>query len=119
MHHPGKVLKVFSPSNSNVISSDSNTQAMLSMWDENLITTGVHQSLESKIKEGDIVLVDYEPVSSTVPIPKLLITKILRGETATETWRAYGEKYTAMKGRTPLIHLQGSQPQQPPHSYIG
>lgn len=120
MYHPGKVLRVFSARDADVASSDPDVQAMLSMWDENLITVGVHKNLETQIEEGDIVLVDYSPLSSTVPMPKMMVTKVLRGEHAAETWKVYKEKHKAAKSKTsPLIPFPGSPVQYPPHSYIG
>ncbi len=119
MYHPGKVLKVFSPSKEDVISADTSTQAMVHMWDENLTTILVHKSLSHQVKENDIVLVDYRPISSTIPVPRLVVTKILRGSHATDTWKTYEERYRSLKGKpVPLFPSPGG-PLQPSHSYIG
>lgn len=112
-------MKVFSPKDSDVISADDRTHVMLSMWDENMISILVDESLSLQIRVDDIVLVDYRPISETLPVPRFLVTKVLRGDVAAETWRIYREKYRAMKGKPlPLISSQGA-PIQPPHSYIG
>jgi hypothetical protein len=119
MYHPGKVLRVFSPGDSNVLSSDSGTQALVSMWDENLTTVLVHKNLSDKVNTNDIVLVDYRPLSTTLPMPRLVVTKILKGDQATETWRIYKERQRVLKSK-PLPMLSGSAASvQPSHSYIG
>ncbi len=113
-------MRVFSPSDSDIVSSDNEVQAMLSMWDENLTTILVDKKLADELKIDDIVLVDYRPLSDTLPVPKLVVTKILRGEIAAETWNKYKEKFRSIKGK-PLTMMQQSPgaPVQPSHSYIG
>jgi hypothetical protein len=121
MYHPGKVIRVFSPKNTSVLSSDKGTQALISMWDENLTTVLVHKNLSGKVKVDDIVLIDYRPICSSIPIPKLVVTKVLRGEDGVEveTWKIYKDKYKALKGKQlPLISPPGAHI-QPSHSYIG
>jgi hypothetical protein len=95
--HPGKVLKVFSPEDKDVHSADGSTQAMLLMWDENLLTLQVDPHIASKIKEDDVVLADYSPVASNVPAPKMIITKILKGESAERLWKDYKEHFKKRK----------------------
>lgn len=97
MFHPGKVLKVFSPDDKDVHSADGSTQAMLLMWDENLLTLQVDPHIAKKIKEDDIVLADYSPVASNVPAPKMIITKILKGENAERVWKEYKEHFKKRK----------------------
>jgi hypothetical protein len=97
MFHPGKVLKVFSPEDKDVHSADGSTQAMLLMWDENLLTLQVDPHIAEKIKEEDIVLADYSPVASNVPAPKMIITKILKGESAERAWKEYKEHFKKRK----------------------
>jgi hypothetical protein len=117
MYHPGKVLSVFSPRDADVVSSDTGTQATLSMWDGNLITVLVHRNLADELKKDDVVLVDYRPMSTTLPVPKMVVTKILKGEHATETWKRYEERRKALKvGPSMPMSLPGTPP---PHSYIG
>ncbi len=119
MFHPGKVMRIFSPSDSDIASSDTDTQAMLTMWDENLTTVSVHKKLAGKIKVDDIVLVDYRPISSSLPVPKLEVTKVLRGNHAVETWKIYKDKQRVLKAK-PLPFAQSpGTPVQPSHSYIG
>lgn len=103
MYHPGKVIKVFSGKNEDVRSSDNTTQALVEMWDENVLTFLVDPHLPD-IKDGEIILVDYTPVSATNPNPKHVIVKILRGKTGDMTWSKY-KKYHEKK-------LKALQPQQ-------
>ena len=60
MYHPGKVIAVLSARDKN-ISADNSVQATLRMWDENVLTMAVSPKIASKIREGDLVLVDYRP----------------------------------------------------------
>ena len=103
MYHPGKILKVFSPNDENIISMDNSTQAMVDMWDENLVTVSVEPTLANEVREGDIVLVDYHPVPQT-PSPKMVIIKILRGEIAKVTWENYKKNLKSFKQRV-SFHL--------------
>jgi hypothetical protein len=97
MFHVGKVLRVFKASEKEVIGDDSTVQAMLVMWDENLLTVSVKAGIGSLIKENDIVLVDYSPSSANIPVPKQVATKILRGETAKKTWKEYADFFERKK----------------------
>ncbi|MBS3069777.1 hypothetical protein J4441_05420 [Candidatus Micrarchaeota archaeon] len=90
MYHPGKVLKVFSKSDKSVVAADATTQAMLLMWDENVLTLLVDAKIAGKIREGDVVIVDYRPAAGTSPpMPRQLVTKIVRGKTADVLWKEY------------------------------
>ena len=120
MYHPGKVLKIYSPKDSDVVSSDKEVQAMVSMWDENLTIVLVDKKLADSLKIDDVVLVDYRPLSDTLPVPRLVVTKILRGDAASETWNKYKEKFRSIKGKPlPLMQQSHGTPIQPSHSYIG
>ena len=89
MYHPGKVLKIFSPKDKEVISADDNLHALVEMWDENIFTVIVDQKISAKIKEGDIVIIDYYPISAQSSIPKRVITKIVRGKSSDFLWNTY------------------------------
>ncbi|MDD5148370.1 MAG: hypothetical protein PHH08_02800 [Candidatus ainarchaeum sp.] len=99
MFHVGKVIKVFRNGEKEIIGTDSSVQAMVMMWDENLITVAVKESLGDKIKENDIALIDYSPTSPNIPVPRQLIIKILRGETGKKAWKEY-EDFKNSKKRT-------------------
>ncbi|MFQ6135760.1 MAG: hypothetical protein ACE5PM_01115 [Candidatus Hydrothermarchaeales archaeon] len=115
MYHPGKVLKIFSSQDEDIEAANDETQAMLMMWDRNLLTLLVDLNLAAKVKEGDIVLVDYRPLSDRgPPAPKMIVTKVLRGEIAERTWREYKAYYKKKKEE-----LGPGAPIPAPQSYIG
>jgi len=91
MFHIAKVVFVFKPENKDIISADSSVQATVEMWDENILTINVKPGLGEKIKEEDIVLVDYAPSSANIPVPKQIAVKILRGTAAKKAWEKYSE----------------------------
>ncbi len=93
MYHPGKVIKILAPKDKNIISSDTVVQAVVSMWDDNLFTFVVDTKIAGKLKDNDVVLVDYTPVQNS-PAPKHTIVKILRGDIADVIWKKYKEFYT-------------------------
>ena len=87
---------MFRPGQKEIISADSSVQATVLMWDENLLTIGVDAAISEKIKENDVVLVDYNPLYSTSPVPKQIIVKIVRGEISKKIWKQY-EDYHKLK----------------------
>jgi hypothetical protein len=90
MYHPGKVIKLIRAKEPDVISSDGATQAMLRMWDENLLTLFVDPKLAMRIKEGDTVLVDYRPLPDMrVPVPRQVVSKVIKGAKAEAVWKEY------------------------------
>ena len=90
MYHPGKVIAVLSPSDKGISSSDRSVQATLCMWDENVLTMLVAPKIASKVREGDIVLCDYRPEAKmSVPVPRNIVVKILRGRQAEKMWAEY------------------------------
>ena len=99
MYHPGKVVRIFSGKNSDVKSADATTQALVEMWDEIVFTFLVDPHI-ADIKEGEVVLVDYSPLSTTNPAPKHLITKVLKGKTGDTTWSKYKKYYESSRKKT-------------------
>ena len=89
--HPGKIVEVFKPGDSGVESADDSTQALVEMWDNNLLTLLVEPEIAGKLKTGDTVLVDYRVNNEKAPVPRQIITKILSGAKAKRIW----DKYTA------------------------
>lgn len=90
MFHPGKVVEVL-VGGKQVLSSDSSVQAVIRMWDDNLVTLNVESKIAPKLKKEDVVLVDYTPMEK-IPAPKMKVCKILYGKTASEVWDAYKKK---------------------------
>ena len=109
MYHIGRVIELFSGDDKNVLTVDNSSQAMLEMWDENLITVGIDSHLNRQIKKEDVVLVDY---TATQTGPRMVVVKVLRGETAKRSWKQYKEHFEKMraKGPAPKISKQ---------SYVG
>ena len=108
MYHPGKVLSVFRPSDRNVLSSDATTQATLMMWDDNVLTFLVDAKIAPKIKEKDVVLVDYRPQKGVeAPVPAHTVVKVLYGEKAASIWKEYSDMRMQQKKKQAQ-----SQPQQ-------
>lgn len=89
MFHPGKVLKVLKNNEKTVLGFDSSILAMVQMWDENLLTVVCEMGLGEKLKESDIVLIDYDPKYSSLPVPRQVIVKIVRGDLAKFVWKEY------------------------------
>ena len=114
-HRPGKVLEICSSKDEDVISSNKSTQIMVKMWDENLFTFTASPNLEGKIKSDDIVLVDYHLLNKfDIPIPRAIITKVLRKNKAERIWKEYKKRYEKMKKQKP------TSPQLAiPERYIG
>lgn len=94
MYHPGKVSVVLKHEDKDVKSADDSTQATLEMWDENIITCIVEKKIAGKIKENDIALVDYGPVSDKVPISKHNVIKIVSGKKGSKLWSEYKDYYS-------------------------
>jgi hypothetical protein len=110
MYHPGKVIEVLRPSDKEVKSSDTTTQATVRMWDDNILTLLVAQKIASAIKNGQTVLVDYRPLpNARAAVPSHIIVKILEGKKAETVWAAYRDMYDRQK--------RASSP--PAQNYIG
>ena len=122
MFHPGRVLEVFPSRHKDVSSGDASTQAMLDMWDENLITVAVDAKLAATIKKDDVVLVDYTPMADK-PAPRLIVTKILKGVIAKNAWSTYKSHHKSKKGGAKNVMQlpQGIRIEQPAQAqaYVG
>ena len=110
MYHVGRVIEVFSSEDKNIVTFDSNAQAMLDMWDENLITVGIDFHLSKSIKKDDIVLVDY---TATQTGPRMVIVKLLRGEVGKRAWKQYKDHFERMRTKGPAAKAVTKQ------SYVG
>lgn len=106
MYHPGRVIEVLSSKEKDIESAEETTQATLEMWDENIMTFLVAPKIADKIKEGDVVLVDYRLISEKVPAPRHVVIKILKGKKGKEVWNKYKELYRIRKKKVKTIKLQ-------------
>jgi hypothetical protein len=109
MYHPGKVIDIFHNNDKNIHAVDSTVQAMLEMWDENLITVLVDPVLNTKVSKDDVVLVDYRPFENKA-VPKMIVTKILKGSKAKQTWKIYKDQYKKMKKPQSMPRIESRQP---------
>lgn len=111
MYHIGRVVEVFSGDDKSVIAFDNSVQALLDMWDENLITVAVDSHLSKQIKKDDIVLVDY---TATQTGPRMVVVKVLRGETAKRSWKQYKEHFERMRAKGQIKAAAANK-----QSYVG
>ncbi|MFH1306920.1 MAG: hypothetical protein ABIH83_04690 [Candidatus Micrarchaeota archaeon] len=106
MYHPGKVVEVVKGSDKGVVSADAIVKATLEMWDENVLTFAVSPKIAAKIKEGQIVLVDYRPDEKhEPPVPVHMVVSIVEGKKARKIWNAYKEMLEKRK-RKPNIDVK-------------
>lgn len=91
MFHPGKITGIYRPKDKDVHSSDDSTQAMVEMWDDNLFTCMVEPKIAAKLKEGDVVLVDYRPLSEKSAVPRQVISKIVYKKKAQNLLEQYSD----------------------------
>lgn len=99
MYHIGKVVEVFIGDDKSVFGFDNSAQALLDMWDENMITVAIDSHITKSIKKDDIVLVDYTPVQTGQP--RMVIVKILRGDVAKRTWKQYKDHFERLRAKGP------------------
>jgi len=109
MYHVGRVMEIFSGDDKSVIAFDNSAQALLDMWDENMITVAIDSHLSKSIKKDDIVLVDY---TATQTGPRMVVIKILRGEVAKRTWKNYKDNFEKLRAKGQI-----KQPNK--QSYVG
>jgi len=89
MYHIGIVEYMISPSQKGMVSSDDTVQAVVRMWDENLLILLVDKKICNKVKKGDYVLSDYTPMTPTSKHRKLYITKILPKDEGSKIWNEF------------------------------
>jgi len=89
LFHPGRILEVLNPKNKEIKAGDTETQAVVVMWDDNILTFSVLKKIVKNLKQGDVVLVDYRPISKTLAIPTGKIIKVLKGTKAERVWKIY------------------------------
>jgi hypothetical protein len=106
--HPGVVKKVLK-SGKDVVRAATGVEAIVEMWDENVFTVPVEAKISTAVKEGDVVLVDYAPVSQSNPAPRQVVTAVLRGKAAEACLSEYKEFFARQK--------RGSAPQTTPAGF--
>ncbi len=107
MYHIGVIQNVLSPRSKGMVSSDSSTQAVVRMWDENLLILGVDKKISARVKKGDYVLADYSPLAPESGHRRLCITKIIPSEMGRLVWNTFQGEFERRKNI-------GQQPQPQP-----
>ena len=113
MYHIGIVEDIISPESKGVVSADDAVQAVVKMWDNNLLILPVHKKLTKKIKKGQYVLNDYTPMSPTSRYRNLFVVKILPDKEGGKIWERFQGELERRKSM-----LQKMQPATPPVRYI-
>ena len=113
VYHPGKVLKVFPGEG-----KGTDTAAMIRFWDSNLHTVKVSKDIARKLKEGNMVLVDYYPISERLNRPKMIAMNIVRKSDEKELWSHYQE-FLKMRKKAILAKKKAEGAQFPPRSMVG
>jgi hypothetical protein len=82
-----------------VIGSDASVQAVVKMWDDNLLILGVDRKIARAVKKGDYVIVDYTPLSDVSANRKLRLIKVLPVETGSSIWAEFRDEFEKRKAR--------------------
>jgi hypothetical protein len=98
LYHIGMVQHVISPGRG-IVGSDASVQAVVKMWDENLLILGVNRKIAKIVKKGDYVLADYTPLSDESPHRKLMLIKILPLEAGSRIWAEFQDEYDRRRMR--------------------
>ena len=93
MFHLGIVRHVISPGNRGTVSADSSVQAVMRMWDDNLLILGVDLKIGKRLKAGDYAIADYTPMGPKSRHRKLLITKILPEPEGAKLWSEFQDEW--------------------------
>ena len=107
------IEQIISPKAKGVISADEAVQAVVRMWDDNLLILPVHKKIAAKVKQGQYVLNDYTPMSPTSRYRNLFVVKILPEKEGSKIWFKFRDELERRKKI-----LQRSQATAPPVRYI-
>lgn len=108
MFHIGKAEKIILSKSKGVISSDNTVQAMVRMWDDNLLLLEVDGKIGKELKEGDYIIADYRPITDNSPNRKMKIVKIVRGDLGRSIWKQFEKEHEKRK-----LKAESSPPQSP------
>lgn len=97
MYHIGLVQHVIVPDKKGTISSDESIQAVVRMWDNNLLILLVDKKIGKKAKKGDYVLSDYTPMSPESRHRKLYVTKVLPQNEGSKIWKEFQNEFDRRK----------------------
>lgn len=103
MYHVGRVFEIINPKSKDIVSSDTTVQAVVRMWDGNLLILAVDKKISSKIRKEDYVLCDYMPMSSESRHRNLLITKILSKKQGLKIWSEFQSEMERRKNMSKQV----------------
>jgi hypothetical protein len=112
VYHPGRVLNVFPGEG-----KTGETAATIRFWDSNLHTVRVSREISSKIKQGDMVLVDYYPISERLNRPRMVAVKKVSKRDEKDLWSHY-QDFLKMKKKA-IMAKKRAEIQVPPPSNVG
>ncbi len=107
MYHVGKIIELISPKEKKTRSADASVQAMIRMWDENLLILEVHKKIEKNLLPGDYVLADYSPLAPTSPYRKMLVIKVLPREKGKKIWTEFQKELSRKKSVLAQVQQSG------------
>lgn len=113
VYHPGRVLKVFPAEG-----KQSETAATIKFWDNNLHTVKVSREISNKLREGNVVLVDYYAISERLNRPRMVAVKIVNKKDENELWSHY-QGFLKLKKKAILAKKEAPKPQAQPRPYVG
>lgn len=109
MYHIGKVVEMISPAKTKKIkSTDKSVQAVIRMWDDNLMILGVDPKIAKGMLPGDYAITDYSPVDPKSPHRKMMVTKILPREMGKKIWSEFQKELSRKKAA--MAHVQSQVP---------
>ena len=97
---------------------DSDTAATIRFWDSNLHTVKVSKDISEKIRQDQMVLVDYYPMSERLNRPKMIAMSIVNRKDEKELWDHYQE-FLKMRKKAILAKQAAQGAQIPPRSNVG
>ncbi len=93
MYHIGIIQHLIAPGKEGAVGSDASVQAVIRMWDANLLILGVDAKIARKVRKNDYVLADYTPLTSESPNRKLVIIKILSHDQGSRIWADFQDEF--------------------------
>ena len=94
IYHIGRVIDVISGKGK---SADNTVQAIVRMWDGNLLILKVANKIAGKIKKDNFVIIDYSPISDKSPYRKMTIVKILSNDKGEAIWDEFKREFSRRK----------------------
>ena len=107
MYHIGKIVEVISHAKDKKMkSADKTVQAVVRMWDENMLILEVDNKIAKNILPGDYVIVNYSPMGPSAHHRKMLITKVLSRDKGKKIWNEFTKELSRKKSA--MAHMQAS-----------